>query len=133
MRPWVLFKAPLALLAGGRFSLKVAVGCASPSAPPLLKVFPRCGLAKVVGFPAGGCKMALRLAGLGAGGVEALWCVGQPAGVCLFRLWASPNRACSGHGFAVGSPWGLVGQSNVANNVRGRQRRAADAIVSPFI
>ncbi len=26
----------------------------------------------------------------------------------------APNRACSGHGFAVGSPWWLVGRSSVA-------------------
>ena len=42
-----------------------------------------------------------------------------------------PNPACSGHGFAVGEPWGLVGQSSIASNVEGRHRRAADAIVRP--
>ena len=33
--------------------------------------------------------------------------------VCLGRGLA-PNPACSGHGFAVDSPWGLVGRSSVA-------------------
>jgi len=44
-----------------------------------------------------------------------------------YRVAANP--ACSGHGYAVGKPWRLVGQSSVASDVEGRHRRAADAIV----
>ena len=54
LRPWAVFKAALAWLAGERLSPK---GCrwprATPSAPLLLKMFPKRGSAKVVGFPAG--------------------------------------------------------------------------------
>ncbi len=92
-------------------------GYATPSAPLLLRVFPGRGLAKALLPPLACCKMVVRLAGLGAGDVKAPWCAGQPAGVCLFRRWAAPNPACSGHGFAVGLPWWLVGRSNVACRV----------------
>ena len=43
---------------------------------------------------------------------------------------AWPNRACSGHGFAVGEPWGWSGEVASPAVVVGRLRRAADAIVS---
>ena len=39
------------------------------------------------------------------------------------------NRACSGHGFAVGEPWGWSGKKTLLAVVVGRRRRAADAIV----
>ena len=53
LQPWMLFKAAPVLLADRRLFPKAAVGCALPNAPLVLKVFPRHGLAKVVGFPAG--------------------------------------------------------------------------------
>jgi len=40
-----------------------------------------------------------------------------------------PNPACSGHGFAVGEPWGWSGKNPLPAVVVGRRRRAADAIV----
>ena len=42
---------------------------------------------------------------------------------------ASPNPACSGHGFAVGEPWGWSGKNPLPAVAVGRRRRAADAIV----
>ena len=50
--------------------------------------------------------------------------------VCSYKI--PPNPACSGHGFAVGEPWGLVGQKSLACRGHGRRRRAADAIVSRY-
>ena len=41
----------------------------------------------------------------------------------------APNPACSGHGSAVGEPWGWSGKNPLLAVVVGRHRRAADAIV----
>ena len=97
------FKAPLAWLADGRLSPLAALGLSDTERPALACSFPKTQrVGKVLLSPLVCCKMAVRLAGLGAGGVKAPWRVCQPAGVGLFRRWASPNRAFSGHGFAVG-------------------------------
>ena len=93
----------------GRWAVvpKAAVRCATLSVPLLFKVLSRRGLAKALLSPLGRCKMVPRLAGLGAGGVEAPWCVGQLAGVCLFRLWACAQpcvqRTRLRRGLAVGA------------------------------
>ena len=66
-------------------------------------------------------------------------CEGQTS-IRLGKSWqkpvrqggAWPNRACSGHGYAVGEPWGWSGKVGLPAVVVGRLRRAADAIVRPI-
>ena len=114
-RPWASFKAALALLADVRLSPLAALGLSDTECPALACSFPKAQrVGKGAVSPLVRCKMVVMFAYLGAGGGKAPRCVGQPASVCLFRRWAAPNRACSGHGFAVGSPWWLVGRSSVA-------------------
>jgi len=73
--------------------------------------------------------MAVRLAGLGAGGVKAPWCVGQPAGMCLFRRWACAQPRVQRTRLRRAPTEAVSSQKTFARQVAGQTRRAADAHV----
>ena len=124
------FKAPLVLPVDERLSPLAACGLSDTERPAFVQSVPEaqvgegswfsrwCAVKWWQGLLAWALAVSKRL------GVLA----NLPACVCS-GCGLAPNRACSGHGFAVGSPWGLVGRSSVACRGVGRLRRAADAIV----